>query len=150
MKKNAFSVVAILLMCGAFGPQSGQAQQESNKPAGPPAQAATPQFDQWGDEFTGTSLDETKWERFTFEGGGGGKVELKDGQLHLRSASKTRAGVRSKPTFNADHFSVEALVARVGPQMPDPGDKASPLGFAAMTVMFDGSGRNRIEWIFTS
>ena len=31
-----------------------------------------------------------------------------------------------------------------------PGDRSAPLGFAALTILFDGSGRNRIEWILTS
>ncbi|MFL6227404.1 MAG: hypothetical protein ACJ741_01340 [Pyrinomonadaceae bacterium] len=111
---------------------------------------ATPQIDQWGDSFDGDKLDETKWERFTFEGGGGGKLEVANGQLRLRSANKTRAGVRSKPSFTADRFSVEAVVAKVEQQLPDAGDKASPIGFAALTLLFDGAGRNRIEWIYTS
>jgi hypothetical protein len=113
-------------------------------------QGAGAQFDQWGDNFDGSALDETKWERFSFEGAGGGKLILKDGQLQLRSANKTRAGVRSKPTFTAERFSVEADVAKVGTQLPEPGDNSSPIGFAALTILFDGSGRNRIEWIYTS
>jgi hypothetical protein len=110
----------------------------------------TPQLDQWGDTFDGEKLDETKWERFTFEGGGGGKLEVANGQLKLRSPSKTRAGVRSRQSFTADRFSVEAAVAKVEQQLPDPGDKASPIGYAALTLLFDGSGRNRVEWIYTS
>jgi hypothetical protein len=107
-------------------------------------------MEQWVDEFDGGALDESKWERFTFEGGGGGKLEVAGGQLRLRSANKTRAGVRSKPTFIADRFSVEAVVAKVAPQLPDAGDRASPLGFATLTILFDGAGRNRVEWINTS
>ncbi|MDT7688871.1 MAG: hypothetical protein QOE46_1630 [Acidobacteriota bacterium] len=120
--------------------RSGQQQQQQSQPA----------FDDWGDEFNGASLDESKWERFTFEGGSGGKLELKDSQLRLRSANKTRAGVRSKQAFNADRFSVEAKVAKVGAQLPDAGDRAGDLGFASLTILFDSSGRNRIEWILTS
>ena len=30
------------------------------------------------------------------------------------------------------------------------GDRSAPLGFAALTVLFDGAGRNRVEWILTS
>ncbi|MCA1818223.1 MAG: hypothetical protein LC746_17915 [Acidobacteria bacterium] len=116
----------------------------------PAPQTAMPQVDQWGDEFNGSALDESKWERYTFEGGGGGKLEVSGGQLRLRSASKTRAGVRTKQSFNADHFSVEAVVAKVGPQLPEAGDRSSDLGFAALTLLFDGAGRNRVEWIFTS
>lgn len=114
-------------------------------------QPAQPQaFNLWGDEFEGKALDETKWERFSFEGGGGGKLEVKDGQLRLRSMNATRSGVRSKQEFTADRFSVESVVARVGPQILEPGDKSSPLGFAALTILFDSAGRNRVEWIFTS
>jgi hypothetical protein len=130
------------------------AQQPASTPNQPnPSQAATPQaaaFNIWNDDFNGQSLDESKWERFTFEGGGGGKLELKDGQLRIRSMNKTRSGVRSKQEFTGDRFSVEAAVAKVGNQILEPGDKSSPLGFAAITIMFDGSGRNRIEWIYTS
>jgi hypothetical protein len=115
-----------------------------------PSQQTTPPVNEWSDDFNGTQLDETKWERFTFEGGGGGKVEVKDGELRLRSANNTRAGVRSKPAFESARFIVEAHVAKVGPQFPTAGDKAGDLGFAALTVLFDSSGRNRIEWILTS
>jgi hypothetical protein len=124
--------------------RSGQQQSQQSQPKSQPA------FDDWGDEFGGASLDESKWERFTFEGGMGGKLELKEGQLRLRSANKTRAGVRSRQAFSADRFSVEAKVAKVGPQLPDAGDRAGDLGFAALTILFDSSGRNRIEWILTS
>ena len=127
----------------AAGPGSKQTQA---------AQAAQqqPAFDEWADGFDGTALDETKWERFSFEGAGGGKLEVKDGQLRLRSLNGSRAGVRSKQTFTGDRFSVEARVARVGQQVLTPGDKSSPLGFASLTLLFDGAGRNRVEWILTS
>jgi hypothetical protein len=140
MRQRHAVLVLIVCLCSTLAFTRTRAQQAGG----------VPQFDQWGDEFNGTALDETKWERFSFEGAGGGKLEVKDGQLHLRSAAKTRAGVRSKPTFTADRFSVEALVAKVEAQLPEAGDTASPLGFAALTILFDGSGRNRIEWIFTS
>ncbi len=121
----------------------------AQQPSPPPAQKAAA-FDEWGDTFDGGGLDETKWERFTFEGGGGGKVEVRDGQLRLRSANRTRAGVKSKNSFTGDRFSVEADLAKVGPQTPQPGERAAPLGFAALTILFDSSGRNRVEWILTS
>jgi hypothetical protein len=111
--------------------------------------AQQPAFNLWGDEFEGKALDEAKWERFSFEGGGG-KLEVKDGQLQLRSMNATRSGVRSRQEFTADRFSVEAVVARVGQQIHEPGDKSSPIGFAALTILFDSAGRNRVEWIFTS
>ncbi|MGH9901636.1 MAG: glycoside hydrolase family 2 TIM barrel-domain containing protein [Pyrinomonadaceae bacterium] len=34
--------------------------------------------------------------------------------------------------------------------LPEPGQKCLPLGFAALTILFDGSGRNRVEWLLTS
>jgi hypothetical protein len=132
----------------AHGDTAGRASRPAAQQ--PASQAAAPQVDQWGDEFEGSALDETKWERYTFEGGGGGKLEVSGGQLRIRGANKTRAGVRSKPTFTSDHFSVEAVVSKVGPQLPEAGDRSSPIGFAALTLLFDGSGRNRVEWIFTS
>jgi hypothetical protein len=141
----AYSIVLLQLTAVGVVPQQPQAVQASQQKS-----QQQPAFDDWGDEFGGASLDESKWERFTFEGGGGGKLELKDGQLRLRSANKTRAGVRSKQSFSADRFSVEARVAKVGPQLPDAGDRAGDLGFASLTVLFDSSGRNRIEWILTS
>jgi hypothetical protein len=113
-------------------------------------QTAQPAYDQWEDGFNGTSLDESKWERFSFEGAGGGKVEIKDGAVHIRSLNGSRAGIRSRQDFTGDRFSVEAKVAGVGPQVLNPGDRQAPLGFAALTILFDGSGRNRIEWILTS
>ncbi|HEX8180317.1 MAG TPA: hypothetical protein VF525_12295 [Pyrinomonadaceae bacterium] len=147
MKKFGASLVLAMMLCvsGAFGSRA----QEAAKPA-TGTQPSTPQFDTWADDFNGDKLDETKWERFTFEGAGGGKLEVKDGQLRLRSGSKTRAGVRTKPTFSADRFIVEGQVARVLAQLPEAGDKASDIGRATLTLMFDGSGRNRVEWLYTS
>lgn len=113
-------------------------------------QAQAQQAVEWTDSFDGDKLDETKWERYTFEGGGGGKVEVREGQLRLRSAAGTRAGVRSREQFAGDRFIFEATVARVGRQLPEAGKRDSDLGFATLCVLFDGSGRNRIEWLLTS
>lgn len=115
-----------------------------------PQGQATAQYDEWNDDFTGSKLDETKWERFTFEGGNGGKLEVKDGEVRIRSTSKTRAGIRSKQTFSGDKFAVEARVAKVGSVYPEPGGNGATLGFGTLTILFDGSGRNRIEWLLTS
>src|SRR5215212_10065648 len=137
----AFILAAFALTAGAR--QSSSQQQQSSA-------AAQPAFDEWADDFDGAALDETKWERFSFEGAGGGKLEVKGGELRLRSLNGSRAGVRSRQTFSGDRFSVEAKVARVGQQVLTPGDKSSPIGFASLTLLFDGSGRNRVEWILTS
>lgn len=108
------------------------------------------QVEEWSDDFSGGKLDETKWEKFTFEGGSGGKIEVKDGEVRIRSAAKTRAGVRSKKSFAGDRWIVEAALAKVGAGLPEAGSNGATLGFAALTILFDGSGRNRIEWILTS
>jgi hypothetical protein len=38
----------------------------------------------------------------------------------------------------------------VGAGLPEPGQSTGPPGNAILTVLFDGSGRNRIEWLLTS
>jgi hypothetical protein len=115
-----------------------------------PTQPATTQFIEWSDDFTGDKLDEAKWEKFTFEGGSGGKLEVKEGEVRIRSTAGTRAGIRTKDEFSGDVFAVEARIAKVNAGLPEPGSRNQPLGFATLTILFDGSGRNRIEWIFTS
>lgn len=140
MKRTIF-LFAIVLTALLAQAATGQTAQQ---------QKTAPQFDEWGDDFSGDKLDESKWERFTFEGGSGGKLEVKDGEVQIRSVAKTRAGIRSKTSFSGDRFIAEAQVAKVGPAYPEPGSRASTIGFAALTILFDGSGRNRIEWILTS
>jgi len=117
--------------------------------ASKPAQGA-PAVDEWTDGFDGTELDAAKWERFSFEGGGGGKLVVEEGQLHMRGMSGSRSGVRSKSQFSADRFIVEGTIVKVGAQLPQPGDSGLSIGTAVLTIMFDGSGRNRVEWILTS
>ena len=116
----------------------------------PDKKPVVPQVEEWTDDFLGDKLDEAKWEKFTFEGGSGGKIEVKNGEVRIRSAGKTRAGIRTAKVFSADRFIAEAHVAKVGPAYPEPGSNSSTIGFASLTLLFDGTGRNRIEWIFTS
>ena len=121
-------------------------QQDQNRP---PAQSPAPAVDEWSDTFDGNGLDSQKWELYSLEGGHG-KVEVKEGQLRLRGQNGWRAGVRTKQAFSADRFIVEGTVARVGQALPDPNSNALPIGNAIVTILFDGSGRNRVEWILTS
>lgn len=140
MWKNIFVLLII-----AFGIAVVNAQ------IAPPNQTADkPQVEEWSDDFKGDKLDDAKWEKFTFEGGSGGKLEMKDGEIRLRSASKTRAGIRSKKSFASDKFIVEARLAKVGAAFPEPGDSNAAVGFANLTILFDSSGRNRVEWALTS
>ena len=109
-----------------------------------------PAVEEWNAAFEGSSLDVEKWERFTFEGGSGGTFKLENGELRMRSVNGSRSGVRSKQKFTGDHFIVEATVAKVGAALPEPGSGGLTPGDANLTVLFDDSGRNRVEWIYTS
>jgi hypothetical protein len=126
------------------------AQQGAQNQSAAPATAAQPAIQEWGDDFDGDRLDETKWEPFTFEGGGGGKIEVKDKQLRMRGAGGSRSGIRSKQSFQSDRFYVEAALLKVGTRTPDPGEGSFPAGFAILAVLFDGSTLNRIEWLLRS
>src|SRR5687767_13090075 len=72
-----------------------------------PVQSAQPSIIEWRDDFDGDKLDEAKWDPFTFEGGSGGKIEVKNNQLKMRGAGVSRSGVRTKQAFHGDRFYVE-------------------------------------------
>jgi hypothetical protein len=114
-----------------------------------PAQAV-PAIEEWRDDFDGEKLDDTKWEPFTFEGGSGGKIEVKDKQLRMRGAGDSRSGVRTKRSFQGERFYVEAALAKVGQRAPRPGEGSFPAGFAIVTVLFNGDPANRLEWLLRS
>lgn len=109
-----------------------------------------PAVEEWNASFEGSSLDATKWERFSFEGANGGTFKVEGGELRMRSVSGSRSGVRSKQKFTGDHFIVEATVAKVGAALPEAGGSGLTPGDANLTILFDDSGRNRVEWIYTS
>jgi hypothetical protein len=127
---RAVKIITAALLTASLAPAVQTTAQTAQ--AGQAAAQTRPSFAEWGDDF------------------GGGKLEVKDGQVRLRSPNGSRAGIRSRQTFSADRFSVEARLAKVGPQMLEPGNRGAPLGFGSLTILFDGSGRNRIEWILTS
>jgi hypothetical protein len=146
----AFLFAAGAGAAGRTTPTTTRATPAATSPAPARAPQQRPAFEEWVDDFAGDALDAAKWERFSFEGAGGGKAEVREGHLRLRSVNRSRAGVRSMQSFAAEGFSVEARLAKVGPQVLEPGDRSAPLGYAALTILFDGSGRNRLEWILTS
>lgn len=113
-------------------------------------QAAQPPVEEWRDDFEGEKLDDTKWEQFTFEGGSGGKIEVKDQQLRMRGAGESRSGVRTRKSFQGERFYVEGALAKVGPRAPRPGEGSFPAGYAIVTVLFDGNPANRLEWLLRS
>lgn len=139
-----FYIFTLLIVALIGGANRMFAQQTQPTPTVKPA------FEEWKDDFAGEKLDEKLWEKFTFAGGSGGKLEVKDGELRIRGGNKTRAGVRSVKTFTGERFIAEAQVAKVGAPFPEPGNSDILPGFANLTILFDGSGRNRVEWGLTS
>jgi hypothetical protein len=138
---RALAAVAVLL--AACLNAAGQQQ-----PA--PAQGAQPAVEEWKDDFDGDKLDEAKWERYTFEGGGG-KAEVKEKQLRLRGGSgDSRSGVRSRQSFAGDRFFVQAQLTKVGERAPGPGEQGMQVGTGILTILFGGSTSNRIEWLMRS
>ena len=146
-KTSFLLIAAILLVQHAF---RGQTPGPTPTPQPSQAAPAQPPVAEWGDGFEGDHLDTSKWEPYTFEGGGGGKIEVKDSQLRMRGLGGSRAGIRSKQSFHGDRFYVEATVAKVGGQLPQPGQDSYQPGFAIVTVLFGGNATNRLEWIFRS
>ena len=110
---------------------------------------AQPAIEEWKDDFDGDKLDETKWERYTFAGGGG-KAEVKEKQLRLRGGEESRSGVRSRQTFGGERFFVQAQLAKVGERAPEQGEQGMQAGTAILTVLFGGSPQNRVEWLLRS
>src|ERR1051325_7638159 len=122
-KFHAF-LLSMLIICLSL---TAFAQQK------PQAMAA----DEWVDNFDGEALDQTKWERFSFEGGSGGKLKVENGELRMRGVSGSRSGVRSKTTWTAERFIFEATLAKVQAALPEPGQPGAPIGNAILCVLFD-------------
>ncbi len=156
--RNPGTCLIVIAFALFFGPgaalQAGPPPSSSSANAEPPSVKPTeakPQIEIWSDDFSGNSLDPKKWEPFTFEGGSGGKIKVEGGELKMRGMGASRSGVRSTPSFIGDHFVVEGKLAKVGPAMPDPGGAGgAPIGNAIIALLFDTSGRNRMEWILTT
>lgn len=150
---NEVQILVFIFVSLSAGPTANSRQspptQTPNQPATPQA-AAAPAIEEWGDDFDGNKLDDMKWEPYTFEGGGGGKIEVKDMQLKLHGSGGSRSGVRSKQSFRGERFYVEGALAKVGPRAPDPGEEGFPPGFAIVSVLFDGNPQNRLEWLLRS
>jgi hypothetical protein len=142
-------LIALVLSLGVLAVVAATAQESSKPSVTATVPQANSNVEEWNDNFDGKALDSAKWELFSLAGGNG-KVEVKDGQLRMRGQNEWRAGVRSKPTFTGDRFIVEGTIAKVGQALPDPSRDVLPIGNGILTILFDGSGRNRIEWILTS
>jgi hypothetical protein len=145
-----FKLFLLIVLVGSVASFQSSALGQTQNSTAAPASASPPAIEEWGDDFEGDHLDETKWEPYTFEGGGGGKIEVKDKQLKMRGSGGSRSGVRSKQSFHGERFYVEAALGKVGIRAPDPGEGAFPPGFAIVAVLFDGNTINRIEWLLRS
>jgi len=44
-----------------------------------------------------------------FEGGSGGKLEIKDGEVRIRSSAKTRAEIRTKNEFTGERLIYQSI-----------------------------------------
>ena len=140
MIKNKFLAILVVALCVGTSVVYAQQTQTPSKM----------QVEEWSDDFSADKLDDSKWEKFTFEGASGGKLEVRDGEVRIRSSAKTRAGIRTKKEFTGDRFIAEAHLAKVGAGLPEQGSDGSTLGYATLTILFETSGRNRIEWLLTS
>jgi hypothetical protein len=136
-----FALAAVSLLLASCLAAAGQ------QPA--PAQGVQPAVAEWRDDFDGDKLDETNWERYTFEGGGG-KAEVKDKQLRLRGGEASRSGVRSRQSFGGERFLVQAQLTKVGERAPESGEQGMQAGTGILTVLFGGSTSNRVEWLLRS
>lgn len=130
---SAAIVIAVLASLSAIAQQP---------PAAPQQAPAAMAVNEWTDNFAGKTLDTAKWQPFTFEGASGGKIEVLDGELHMRGMGGSRFGVRSVPEFSSERFIVEAKLPR------RPIANGIPMANAVLTVLFDSAGRNRLEWVW--
>jgi hypothetical protein len=89
------------------------------------------------DDFSGTELNEKNGSVSALRGGNVGTLKVVDGQLQMRSVSR-RSSLEfvRKQDFNGDHFVINAVLARVGSGLPEPGQPSAPLGNAIVTVLF--------------
>jgi hypothetical protein len=147
---RAVFVLAVLAVAAGAQVLPAAGVQGGAAPQGSQSGQAGPAFDEWGDTFDGKELDAARWERFSFEGGGLSSLKVEDGHLAMRGTSGSRAGVWSKQEFDSDQAIVEAAIVKVGQGYPEPGSGRLAFGNAIVTLMFDGSGRNRVEWLLTS
>ena len=139
VKINVRALAAVVMLLAACLDAAAQQQPAPAQPA----------VDEWKDEFDGDKLDETKWERYTFQGGGG-KAEVKEKQLRQRGGEASRSGVRSRQSFNGERFFVQAALVKVSERAPEQGEQGMQPGTAVLTVLFGGSPNNRVEWLLRS
>ena len=140
MKNLRFLVFGLaLVLCGA---NFCLAQDKKNDQK----QTAAVDLTESKEEFEGDKLNEKDWEQYSLEGGG--TIIVSDGKLYTSGAGGSRFGVRSKKSYESEKFIVSAKVAGVTAGISDA--SGTPTGNAVLSVMFDNTGKNRLEWVFTT
>ncbi len=141
MKITKFIGGAVLIFTGAI---FIAAQEQTPKPATPAPTA--PALAEVKEEFDGDALDSKKWEQYSLNGVG--KVKIEKGKLLTSGANDSRAGIRTVPTFSGERFLVSAKIGKVSAGLSDA--SGTPTGNAILSVMFDNTGVNRLEWLMTT
>lgn len=118
----------------------------AQEPAPKTAAPAPPALAEVKDEFDGDALDAKKWEQYSLNGVG--KVKIEKGKLMTSGANDSRAGIRTAATFSGERFLVNAKIAKVSAGLSDA--SGTPTGNAILTIMFDNTGINRLEWLMTT
>lgn len=130
---------AVLIFAGAIS--TAAQQEQTTKPSPTP-----PALTEVKEEFDGDALDAKKWEQYSLSGGG--KIKLEKGKLQTSGASESRAGVRSVQSFAGERFLVSAKIAKISAGLSDA--SGTPTGNAILTILFDNTGVNRLEWLLTT
>src|ERR1043165_1714193 len=138
MKISNLRNVLFLILAGTiFCP----AQEQPVKPV-----QNAPALTEVKEEFDGEALDPKKWEQYSLEGGG--KIKVEKGKLQTSGASGSRTGVRSVQSFTGERFLVSAKISKVSAGLSE--ESGTPTGNAILTILFDNTGVNRIEWLMTT
>lgn len=140
MKKLQLLIISILFLMGGSIFAAAQDKKDDQP------KAATVDLAEWRDEFTGDALNEKDWEQYSMEGGG--TIKVSDGKLFTNGKSGSRAGIRSKKTFDAEKFIVSTKIAAITAGISEV--SGTPTGNAILSVMFDNNGTNRLEWVLTT
>ena len=140
------SISALIFGCALWC--AAQQTQPSPTPAAQTTQTqpAQPAVVEQKEEFDGETLDTKKWEQYSLAGVG--KIKLEKGKLMTSGANDSRAGIRSTQSFTGDRFLVSAKIGKVSSGLSS--DSVTPMGNAVLSVMFDNTGVNRLEWLMTN
>ena len=115
-----------------------------------PSASPKPQFDEWSDDFSGDKLDDSKWEKFTFQGRQRRETRGAGGERADPGSRQDPCGCPLKKRIYRRPSDRRGTCRKGRSRLSRTGKQRSYSGLRALTILFDGSGRNRIEWILTS